>query len=398
MKMLFFDTDLFDEGGIPAEFQGLLSVLGEGEHDVVAVSVSNKPESLNQCVVHTASNVCKALGVVWKELRQGEINVVVSAGYFNPFGMVAGLMAKVLRVKFVLYPVNQINWYVLSNDLFSENPDVKVLESGSPENKKSRPAGLNVFLKKVYRYTLGWMIIRLSDGVAVLSDYEKNEIKTIYPLYPGSFIELSWFVSTLPLEERTSDFYNERYGESFQKKPVVYWGRQDYKMKGLDRLLAGVEWARKYEGELPFHLFIIGPGYQGGEQLVRRDVENRDLGGCVTILLPGEYQRGDISPLRDASMSVLLSRWDGIPRALRESLALGVPVLASKETHFGSVIQESGAGIILEDADDPASVGEALLEMAYSSEKYRPDSPFAYMDRTRVTHRFWGQLEYFLNS
>jgi glycosyltransferase involved in cell wall biosynthesis len=169
-------------------------------------------------------------------------------------------------------------------------------------------------------------------------------------------------------------------------------------MKGLDRLLAGVEWAKKNEGELSFQLFIIGPGYQGGEQLVRRDIERRGLSENVTVLLPGEYPKGDLSPLLDACMSILLSRWDGVPRALRESLALGVPVLVSKETHFESVVRETGAGIVLENSDDPTSVGKALLEMCKHPLKYRVEKPYAYLEKNRVTGRFWEQLAVFLNK
>jgi glycosyltransferase involved in cell wall biosynthesis len=89
-------------------------------------------------------------------------------------------------------------------------------------------------------------------------------------------------------------------------------------------------------------------------------IEELGIADRVTIVTPEQYTSGDHSPLATADASVLLSRWDGFPRALRESLQLDVPVLVSPETHFSEIIDECRCGEHVAEPDNPESVAAAI--------------------------------------
>jgi glycosyltransferase involved in cell wall biosynthesis len=55
-----------------------------------------------------------------------------------------------------------------------------------------------------------------------------------------------------------------------------------------------------------------------------------------------------------------LSRWDGPPRPIRDAIALGTPVIVSRETTLGGLVDTAGAGRQVN--LDVHNVAAALLE------------------------------------
>ena len=76
------------------------------------------------------------------------------------------------------------------------------------------------------------------------------------------------------------------------------------------------------------------------------------------------YEKGSIDPLRDADVNILLSRWDGFPRTLRESTIFEVPMLVFEETNFGDLVRNFQEGIV---AKNPDNVSELILDLAFIS-------------------------------
>ena len=110
-------------------------------------------------------------------------------------------------------------------------------------------------------------------------------------------------------------------------------------------------------------LYMIGPSYQGGGEEALTHVSKLKLNGKAHWIPPGEYPSGSLAPLASADASLLFSRWDGFPRAIRESLELGVPFVVSEETHFEDVATEFDCGEVVDNADDPKSIAIALIKM-----------------------------------
>ena len=55
-----------------------------------------------------------------------------------------------------------------------------------------------------------------------------------------------------------------------------------------------------------------------------------------------------MQPFVSADYSILLSRWDGFPRSLRESIFYNIPIIASKETNFGDIINKTDCGYLID--------------------------------------------------
>jgi glycosyltransferase involved in cell wall biosynthesis len=214
-------------------------------------------------------------------------------------------------------------------------------------------------VKQAWLRTVGAILFRAVDCIAVLSDREEREFRTIVPSFFGPAVKLRWGIDEVPGLDAPENYYRDTLGIAADGHAnIVFWARLDWHYKGLDRLLAGVLAARKSTGSLPFRLFLCGPGYAGGLQRAEAYIAEHSLQGDVRVITSFG---GSKAALRDADASVLLSRWDGLPRSLRESLWLGVPVIASHDTHAEHLLCDEGAGIVVEDPDQPEQVAEALL-------------------------------------
>ncbi|MDB5067591.1 MAG: hypothetical protein JWM18_4025 [Chloroflexi bacterium] len=133
--------------------------------------------------------------------------------------------------------------------------------------------------------------------------------------------------------------------------------------KGIPELLAALE-------ELPgLHLDIIGPvsaepGDLGSECM--RAVRVAESGGRVRYL--GTLSAADVAArLRDASMFVLLSRAEGMPVALLEAMASGLPCVVTDVGAMSRIVGDASCGVVV-DGGDAAAVTRALRRLASSGD------------------------------
>jgi len=140
---------------------------------------------------------------------------------------------------------------------------------------------------------------------------------------------------------RTASFFNdERYSSCIN---IVYWGRLDYKVKGLDRIVGALISMRKKDPKKIIKIHLMGPDYNNGRIRIEKDIKEFSLEKYI-IVHDEEAWRGTKKPLIDSDLSILASRADGFPRALRESIALQVPVIVSIETNFHDLIKKFNCG------------------------------------------------------
>jgi glycosyltransferase involved in cell wall biosynthesis len=136
---------------------------------------------------------------------------------------------------------------------------------------------------------------------------------------------------------------------------VLYIGRLTYQ-KGVDVLLAA--W-RGVQERLPASrratLVIVGAG-PGQAQL---ECLAASLGITESVKFVGE--QSDVAAwLRLSDVAVLPSRWEGMPNALLEAMASGLPCVATRVSGSEEVIQHGVNGLLVEPEDDVA-LAEALL-------------------------------------
>lgn len=140
-----------------------------------------------------------------------------------------------------------------------------------------------------------------------------------------------------------------------------FLGRLNIYTKGLDLLLEA--WSLYKQGGGRGRLVIAGPSERrdGARlNLLRHRLDPPDL-----QILPAMYGQEKYDFLRSLSYLVLPTRHEGIPRVLREALAVGCPVIVTENSNLHDVVERYGAGAVVDtDAQDLARAF-ATLEDSY---------------------------------
>src|SRR5690606_18179639 len=139
--------------------------------------------------------------------------------------------------------------------------------------------------------------------------------------------------------------------------PAAYVGRFDVHRKGIDRLAAWLQVAADSTAERPL-LRLFAPAGDAPPpalaELIARGVVAWDT----------ETSGADLAgPLRQCRALMLLSRYEGQPRVLREAALLGLPVITTTAGNFTEAITALGGGVVV-DGDDPAAVQDAFAQVA----------------------------------
>lgn len=139
---------------------------------------------------------------------------------------------------------------------------------------------------------------------------------------------------------------------------LLSYGRLDVHQKGLDVLLDAMGEVRRARPGT--RLRIAGRGRDAGR--VRQLIAARALDDAV-VLEEGPSRPRVAALLAGASLLVAASRFEGIPLALIEAMAAGVPVVA---TDVGAVSELRGAAespIELVPPDDPGALARAIVAL-----------------------------------
>jgi glycosyltransferase involved in cell wall biosynthesis len=132
---------------------------------------------------------------------------------------------------------------------------------------------------------------------------------------------------------------------------AIFAGRLTHQ-KGIDVLLAA--W-RSVQDRVPrARLLIVGSGPLEGE--LKRLAEK--LGVASSVEFTG-LRRDMLAQLHRAGLSVLPSRWEGMPNAVLEAMACGLPCVATRVSGSEELIQSGVNGILVE-PEDVTALGQAL--------------------------------------
>ena len=142
---------------------------------------------------------------------------------------------------------------------------------------------------------------------------------------------------------RKRDFV-KKYPMLAQKKLIVFLSRIDPK-KGLDQLIPAVAYLAHQRND--FAVVIAGSGSGTYETAIHRFAVSEGLGDNIvfTGFLQGQEKSG---LLRDADIFVLPSYDENFGLAVVEALAMGVPVVISKQVGIHHEVTQYGAGIVTE--------------------------------------------------
>ena len=193
-------------------------------------------------------------------------------------------------------------------------------------------------------------------GYHLFSEQELSGVRRLMPHGPRFEAPLGLFPAPDAVGDRMID---EPY--------LLFFGRNDVRQKGIDRLLEG--YAAAIGKGLSLPLVIAGAPHDDSAAFIARYLHGSSLGSRVRVLgSVDESEKWRL--LRHAEALVFLSRWDGPPRPVREALAVGTPVIVSSGTNMGSLVDEAGAGAWVR-SSRPDAVASALFAISPNRERWR---------------------------
>lgn len=125
--------------------------------------------------------------------------------------------------------------------------------------------------------------------------------------------------------------------------PLVVGVGRLHPQKGFDTLVEAM-------AGIPAVLALVGDG----QERARLETLARKLG--VDLRLPGRLPSA-ASALADADLVAQPSRWEGMPNAVLEAMALGKAVLGARVGGIPELLDDAG---VLVPTDDPSALGEGL--------------------------------------
>lgn len=123
---------------------------------------------------------------------------------------------------------------------------------------------------------------------------------------------------------------------------VGFCGRIDIFTKGLKELLEGF---KSFNDQNPAsQLWIIGGG--AGEGKLHKIAAELNLGEAI-VFFGSKYGDDKNALLQQCDMFAAPSRNEGLPTAVLEAAAMGIPCLVTEATNMGDYIKEHDAGVVI---------------------------------------------------
>ena len=255
-------------------------------------------------------------------------------------------------------------WEDLSARRFSrKNPKEYDIAIGFLEGWPVRYIAYNIHAKK----KLGWLHSTFSklapvpelekpwmeqvDQIVFVADDCRDAFRVEMPEFAEKAITVPNIVDSTLLRERAEqtdetdeDFVRFRDADCFKLVTVC---RINISVKGLDRTVACAK--RLKEQGRKFLWIIVG---DGEDMIPLRDMIDRaNVADCV---IPIGSRMNPLPFLKEADVFCMLSRYEGKPMVVTESMILGTPPLVTRYLSAGEQICNGVEGMIVENAEDTA--------------------------------------------
>lgn len=141
---------------------------------------------------------------------------------------------------------------------------------------------------------------------------------------------------------------------------IGFFGRFDSIQKRFDALVAGFSRCREMaeQGEATF--VIAGKGDSRQLRETKELIEKHHMSGLIKLAGPFEGE-SKFRALQDLDVLLHPSRYEGLPRVIREAAAVGTPAVVSLQANAELLVQAGGALLSEVDAE---SLGRAITRVA----------------------------------
>jgi glycosyltransferase involved in cell wall biosynthesis len=331
-----FYRDYNKEGGIPLEYRCLVEQMYLLGHNVKIFCFGDTKE-----IIEVNERV-KIIQIIKPEhffKRPKSFVDYIKSNHFDVFLIVSAHM-----------PVN----YMISRVLLNNN--IKYVycvgDAYNPYLLKKK-----YILSKIYRRVIELKILNSAD---IVRTYSKTNTEFVEK-YGGKvpFFELleGIYEGDLPRDIIEYNFNNDKIN-------VVFIGRIEYYKKGIDQLILCL---KKIVNEgINIKLHIYGP-FQTKQDEIKL---NRDLlsftADQVEYYGP-VYGNNKFEILKGCDLFIYPSRYEGIPRSIREALFFGTPVIVTKETNFAEYVATHRAGFVCQ--CESGSIYDSLVQFVKCDDK-----------------------------
>lgn len=141
----------------------------------------------------------------------------------------------------------------------------------------------------------------------------------------------------------TSYQQEEKYLDN-EKLNLLFIGRIDVHHKGLDKLFNTLD---RDEFRKTVHLYLVGPYADQVDKMYieKRISKSENLKAIVKVIGP-KYGVEKEQYYQKADFFIHTSRYEGMPMAVLEALAAGIPAIVTPGTNMEEIIRKSGGGIV----------------------------------------------------
>lgn len=203
----------------------------------------------------------------------------------------------------------------------------------------------NSLRKILYFYLIESIVLILSQKVHIIGKSEVNKrssifLKNKYILIPNG---------CTPEENISAE----------KKRNLIFgfMGRFKIEHKGLDLFLQGFSNYRKKGGNGIVEFVGEGPDCES----IKKIVHKSEIQNSVNFL-GVKYGDEKNSFLKHISYFVHTSRWEGFPTGCLEAASFNIPLLISRETNMGELVEKFHAGYVLPD-NTPEDIETGLFEL-----------------------------------
>ena len=188
----------------------------------------------------------------------------------------------------------------------------------------------------------------------------KGLTKKHAPLIRGSGVDIAKFSPVLRTKTPKKDDKNKAdYAKKLVgKKIVIGCASRLLKDKGLEELILAM---RLLEGSVALELRIAGEVYKDNpSSFSPSDIQN--WSGIKSVRMIGNVK--DMAKFwRECDIAILPSHSEGLPKALLEAAACGLPLLGADVAGIREVILHGSNGLLFEKGDD-VDIANKITEMA----------------------------------
>lgn len=317
MRIGYFYRDLLSPGGMPREIIKLATLQAEQGNKIYAYCYGEEVKSNDDNLHVTCFRRPKSFIGIAPELKkilennEHNIDVLIIIGGHITCNFKVGRACMVGSIPYVVSPGAAYNPYLLT---------------------KRR-----VLTKIIWRMFFESKLLENAIAVRSYSQTNTQHIQAYFKHESIFILREGVFLEDIPSDVTAGKFPSGRIN-------LLYLGRIDVKGKGIDQLCKAIRLSGIKHSNVTLH--FVGPIEVCDEHIFRDLIQgiSSDL-----VKYHGAINGAEkFSVIKSADLFVYPSRHEGIPRSLREALAMGVPVLVTPDTNMAEDVEKFGAGYVVD--------------------------------------------------